>query len=261
MKKAYLLFIAIGLIVLGVKYFQNNEQNRTREVVLSNLVGRSDFQESIKKITLLPSNDSFKKAENEEQVSGTVAADVVQKFDWPMLDKFKADEKFKTNTENVLNIIKTQNDQRFEVYPVATIEMRNWISTLNKNPTLAKQTYNFLLSQPEIKSMEFLTAELIKVSKFINFDKQSIMKISERNIEEDLGEVTNVKDLSLEEYGHFMKVKESALFILDSFKVNQSLMEIAAKKIFLKNKHPLIEREIMSQLRYNYPNSKMRLTK
>ncbi len=261
MKKAYIFFVAIGFIVLGIKYFQNKEQNISREIVLTDIVGRNDFQESLKKISLSKDANPEKMFQVITQVANPPAINEVKKFDWTMLDKFKADEKFKTNTENVLNIIKTQNDQRFEVYPVATIEMRNWISTLNKNPTLAKQTYIFLLSQPEIKSMEFLTAELIKVSKFINFDKQSIMKISERNIEEDLGEVTNVKDLSLEEYGHFMKVKESALFILDSFKVNQSLMEIAAKKILLKNKHPLIEREIMSQLRYNYPNSKMRLTK
>lgn len=223
--------------------------------MLTKIVSRNDFQESLQKLSL-SSNGSMKNTKVTTNQSETISSvEEVKRYDWPMLVNFKVDEKFKKNTENVLNIIKTQNDQRNEVYPLATVEMRTWLETLKTNPKLAKQTFSFLLAQPEIKSMEFLNAELIKISKFINFDKRKVLEISEEAIEENLSDETNLEKLSLEDYGHFLKVKEAAIFILDENKLSKSEMELAAKAILLKNNHPLIEREVMNYVKHSFPNS------
>ena len=222
------------------------------------LVSNNEFQESLKKISIPRSSDNQKKVEIvSKNESVDLNSKIANSYNWPMLVNLKVDGAFKKNTENVLNLIKTQNDQRFEIYPLSTLEMRKWMGTMNNNPSLAKLTFGFLLSNPEIKSMDFLTAELIKISKYVNFDKKIIIKLSEKYISEELPEVENVKELSLEDFGHYMKVRESALFLLNSQGDTQVGMELAAKKIMQKNKSPAIKTDVIGQLRYSYPNSSL----
>ncbi len=239
--------------LFATKYFQNESENEKRENKLSEIVVNDTFIESLKQIKeIKPKVENEVLIANESQ--NAVPSEMkIKKFDWPMLRDLPGDEVFKEKTENVLNIIRMNGEARSEILPLASIEVRDWINSLNKDPKLSKAAYKFLLNHEEIKTMDFVVAELIKITKYLYFDKSQVRRVAEESINEGSSEYSNINELKIDEYGSLIKVKESAIFLLDSQKMNRVALESTAKKILQKNKNTLIKNEVLTQLRLNIP--------
>ena len=225
-------------------------------------VNQTELAESAKELDSFATADFAKSIELVVESQNLNRPDKIQpkgveetnmKFVWNLERGLPNDGPIKKSTLDFLNRLKSLELQKTSQDILKTKEALILVTQLNQNPTQAKEVLEYLLGQQEVLGSNYVTGQILKISRYAQFNKDQLIEIADQLISASTLNPSDTKANVNSSKDELIKLKEATRLILDHASANKELLASHVKRLLSTHQHPLIKEEILYQLEVRYP--------
>ncbi len=254
-----ILFISfIFISTVGFYYWDvaNKTELTLKEAELIENMKSEKLKESLHQIIVVQQGPEYINKDSNPGNENSIAIKEfkVEKHNWELLKGLPGTDKSKVSTIELLDLLKSMDEQGEYVNLSNTKEVANAIIEFNKDPAEAEAIFEYIINQPELQNDDLLLANILKISTYTNFNKETLVDIAEQTIQSSNINSDGIKASDMESKGQILKISEASKIIMaNKFNQKDELINYVQKNL-RENIHPLIKHEILNQLRSDYPN-------
>ena len=221
-----------------------------REEELLEDIKNDDLKESIERIV----------KENKIQLHAEEKADVpdpvpfkVQNYDWQLADEFPVEGAMRSTTIQLLNLFKSMDESGTSLDLAQREEMARALTEFNKNSGQAKEVLEYLFSQSEVQESDKLTANLLKVTGYVNITSAAVIELAEQVMTTNYVNPSATRPSETDSNGQIVKIHEASRIIMELKSDNKIEAIDYVRNALTNHHHPHIPEELLKQLGTYFP--------